>query len=183
MPVSCNATIFAGPSVLSSQMNGASVAEPQSGSRRNSFDMVIAVANERAANDALAESSTEVVPEANSGMSTFETFEPRCPITRRAAASYSQAETFEDIELQEWPTASRLAALNSDIAASTVETPPPSPKHTLQLPAVSQITRQGANVPPRSLLAKLWSSGSEPSLWEDMVTVLGAIRASKSATQ
>lgn len=167
MPASCNAPIFARSSVLSSQRNSGSVAEPQSGSRRNSFDLVIAVANELA--------STEVVSESNSGMPTFETFEPRSPTTRRAAAC-SQEETFEGIELQEWPTASRLAALNSDIAASTVETPPPSPKHTLQLPAVSQITRQGANMPPRSLLAKMWSSGSEPSLCGDMITVLGAVR-------
>lgn len=163
-------------------MNGASVAEPQSGSRRNSFDMVIAVANERAANDALVKSSTEVIPEPNSGMPTFETFEPRCPTIRRAAAR-SQEETFEDIELQEWPTASRLAALNSDIAASTDEIPPPSPKHTLQLPVVSQTTRQGANVPPRSFLAKMWSSSSEASLWEGMISVLGAVRALKGANK
>lgn len=182
MPVSCNAPIVAGSSVLASQINSGSVAEAQPASRRNSFDMVIAVANERAANDALADTSAEVTPECSSRMPTFGSFESRCPTTRRATAC-NQEETFEDIELQEWPTASRLAALNSAIIASNVETPPSSPKHTLQLPTVSQTTRQGVNVPPRSLLARMWASKSEPSLWEDMIAVLGAVRALKGANK
>lgn len=142
--------------------------------------MVIAVANERAANDALTSFPPELMPESSSAMPTFETFEPRCPTTQRAAAC-SQEEAFEDIELQEWPTASRLAAINSAIAASSAETPPSRPKHYLAVAGGVSNHETGRQCPPRSLLARIWASDSERSLWEDMITVLGAVRALKGA--
>ena len=87
-------------------------------SRRNSFDMVIAIANERAS----ADSQGDVTPQASSSVSSdsssSSTSSESCAQRSRNSDSFdlesqSWRDSFEDVELQDqfWPTASRLAAM------------------------------------------------------------------------
>lgn len=114
--------------------------------------MVIEMANALAADHASTSSTnTAVEPQVSSTMPTYMSSRtPSLPIRRPAPCN--QVDDFEDIELQEWPTASRLAALNSAIAANSGDI-----DSTLQ-----------------SLQDQM---NAEPSLWQDMVTVFGAVRS------
>jgi len=103
---------------LASQVN----AQPASG-RKNLFDLVIAVANDRAAADFMngttAQASTAAFNELSSCSSARDLHSPKS----ESFDVESETGSIEEVDLHDWPTASRLAATNSDFAASRTSAP------------------------------------------------------------
>jgi hypothetical protein len=96
--------------------------------RKNSFDLVIAVANDRAAADSVNGTTVQASTAAVDGSTPYSPDReslarvPSCQKSKIFDVE-SQMGSFEEIDLQEWPTASRIAATNSDFAAFQASTP------------------------------------------------------------
>lgn len=149
----------AGPSTHSPSQKGSGITpqgevtsyrQVQSGSRRNSFDFVVDTAN------AQAEQSNEV--DDSNHQPAVKPFGPRSSAEQSAILrADSQTDTWEDIELQEWPTASRLAAMNSAIASSSSSGAPSSlPQHSRSSTAAAPSSQSSGNAHPGSFLSRLW---------------------------
>jgi hypothetical protein len=115
--MSANNSLYSSPASSSSSVangfTGQGRAFPTS--RRNSFDMVIATANDRAATATRSNATTQALV-GDSG--SHNSARGACTSRDRNSASFeveSQTwkDSFEDVELQDqlWPTASRLAAM------------------------------------------------------------------------
>lgn len=102
-------------------------------SRRNSFDFVVDTANARAASDGPADNSSQApTPDDKATGSRYS--------SRRGFVSGSRSSqpfdvdieaqngSFEEIELQEWPTESRLAAMHSSVVGLAGDMPPSLPR-------------------------------------------------------
>lgn len=122
--MSANNSLYASPASSSSSVSTGLTAQLRAPpSRRNSFDMVIAIANDRAAANtqpgATAQASASAVSESSSSSPTRE----ECTSRNRKSKPFdveSQTGTvsFEDVEFQDqfWPTPSRLAALHAPVS-------------------------------------------------------------------
>ena len=92
-------------------------------SRRNSFDMVIAIANSRAAAGTEGGVTAQASSSAVSDSSTQESSGGDCTSRNRKNKSFdvesqTWTDSFEEVELQDqcWPTTSRLAALQAPVS-------------------------------------------------------------------
>jgi hypothetical protein len=102
-------------------------------SRRNSFDFVVDTANARAANEGPADNSSQApTPDykrTGSGYSSRRGFVSRSRSSQPFDVDIeAQNGGFEEIELQEWPTESRLAAMHSSVVGLTGHMPPSLPR-------------------------------------------------------
>ncbi|KAM0719440.1 hypothetical protein Q7P37_005345 [Cladosporium fusiforme] len=149
--------VAAGPSTPQSLLTGSE--------RRNSLDEVIAVATARAAEDPQEQAlSTDMGEQATESAPAL--YSPFSPCYTPGA----DPNMFEEIELQDWPVTSQVSAINL-VSAVLNSTPPSSPKHVSQLPSVSDATRNSTHSP----------SGAMTGLWDDLLTVLAALRARRNA--
>lgn len=147
----------AGPSTHSPSQKGSGITpqgevtsyrQVQSGSRRNSFDFVVDTANAQAAQSAEADSPND---------EPAKPFGPRSSDEQSAIPKAdSQTDTWEDIELQEWPTASRLAAMNSAMASSSSSAPPSLPLHSRSSTAAVTSSQNSSDAQSGSFLSRLW---------------------------
>lgn len=92
-------------------------------SRRNSFDMVIAIANDRAAANTQSDITAQASVSAAGGSSSSSSTREECTSCSQRSKPFdlgSQTWTgsFEDVEFQDqfWPTPSRLAALQTPVS-------------------------------------------------------------------
>lgn len=152
-------------------------------SRRNSFDVVVNVLNTHASNDA----PNIVAPNVPSS-----TVNESCPYWARGPFAprsrdrqpvdiESQAETFEMIDLTEWPRESRLGATNPAVAAFAPQPPPPLPRQIIQQPETSNIVRQAPNAPSPAPMSRTSDLNAEIGLWDDLVAMFGAMLTGKIA--
>lgn len=190
MSASQNLCVTADPSTSQSLMLG-SVAVTQSGdvalapnsptSRRNSFDQVIALSNARAVEDPQPQAATTPDKAQITVDSTSEADHQEVPALyspfNTDYTNSPDANIFEEIELQDWPVTSQVSAINLVNTVLNAFPPPSSPKHVSQLPEVSDAIRSSVNSPAGEMRAKLWASDGAPGVWDDLITVLEAIRA------
>lgn len=145
-----------------------------SASRRYSFDLVIAVANTRAETDTLnsinSQASTSTVNEPSPHGSARENIAPRSRQSQPVDLE-SQAGSFEEIELQEWPTSSRLAAMNSAIVA--FQSPVTARRQNYQQTEVSYTTGQSSEEAALAAASRKRERTSEGSLWKCLIAVFG----------
>jgi hypothetical protein len=174
MPVSNHTSADSGPSTCSFPQVGSGLTTQacnSATSRRNSFDMIFDAAKTQAASPQASSSSGNESSPYWSGRSSL-TSRGR---NRQAADIENQTKTFEDIELQDWSTASRPAAMNTDIPALAAHTPPASTRQSRQPPlSPDAMTRALAASPPKTS-----DLNGEVSLWDDLVAMMGAMFTGK----
>jgi hypothetical protein len=174
MPVSNQTSAGSGPSTYSLPQAGSGLATQacnSAPSRRSSFDVIVDAAKTQAA-----------YPQASSstGNESGPYWSDRSSLTSRgrnkqAVDIENQAETFEDIELQDWPTASHPAVMNTDTTALAAQTPPVSTRQPRQPPLSSDAMRRAlAASPPKSS-----DLNEETGLWSDLVAMMGAMLTGK----
>lgn len=124
--MSANNSLYTSPASSSSTVANAVTDQfgAPSTSRRNSFDMVIAIANSRAAADTESDVTAQASSSAVSGSSPQDSARKDCTSRNRKNKSFdvesqTWTDSFEEVELQDqcWPTASRLAALQTPVSA------------------------------------------------------------------
>jgi hypothetical protein len=174
MPVSNHTSAEPGPSTRSFPQVGSGLAAQNSNtarSRRNSFDMILDAAKTQAASPQASLSSGN---ESGPYWSDRPSLTSRAP-NRQAADVENQAETFEDIELQDWPTASRPA---TDVPALAVQAPSAPTRQLSQSPqpplSPDAMRRALAASPPKSS-----DLNGEVGLWDDVVAMMGAMLRGK----
>lgn len=93
-------------------------------SRRNSFDMVIIIANGRAAANTQSEATAQASASAASESTSSSSTRGECTSRNRKSKPFDVesligTDSFEDVEFQDqfWPTPSRLAALQTPVSA------------------------------------------------------------------
>jgi len=106
-------------------------------SRRNSFDFVI--------------DTTNAEVDVTNDLTAVKPLAPSTPAHQPADSRKSpKTETWEDIELQEWPTASRLAALSAN-------TPSTLPHHNRRMPvSMAAAPQTSGNLQSGSFLTRIW---------------------------
>jgi hypothetical protein len=150
-------------------------------SRRNSFDMVMDMANAPAAGNITSngndpQTSCSTVNESSPYQTTSASSSSvTCSRTKKSVDHGSQEDTFKEIELQEWPSAERLAAMNSAIAGSFVQAHPTFPGRVCQPSPVSESTRQPLDRPSSDLASGTQSETEEIGLWGEVVAILGSM--------
>jgi hypothetical protein len=174
MPVSNHSSADPGSSTRSFTQVGSGLAAQNGNttrSRRNSFDMIFDAAKTQPASPQASSSS---------GNESGPYWSDRLGLTsrgrdRQAADVENQAETFEDIELQDWPTASRPA---TDIPALVAQAPLAPTRPSFQPPQPPQppdaMRRALAASPPKSS-----DLNGEIGLWDDLVAMMGAMLRGK----
>lgn len=136
--------------------------------RRNSFDFVIDMANARAAEENTVVSSGQA---SSSGINTTDSpWPPRgssLPKTRRRQPFdvdiEAQKGTFEEIEMQDWPTESRIAAIDSSFAEALTDP-------TAQLP---EGTKRKVNVPSPICLSTTSTRSRGCGFWRKVSDMIG----------
>lgn len=125
--MSANNSLYASPASSSASDTigdtGQPRALPASASRRNSFDMVIAIANSRAAAGTESDMTAQASSSAVSDPSPQNPAPGDCAPRNRKNKSFdvesqTWTDSLEEVELQDqfWPTASRLAALQTPVS-------------------------------------------------------------------
>jgi hypothetical protein len=174
MPGNNHTSADSGPSTYSLPQAGSGLATQafnMATSRRNSFDVIVDAAKTRA-------TSPQASPSTGNASGPY--WSDRSSLTSRgrnkqAVDIENQAETFEDIELQDWPTASPPAAMNTDTAALAVQASPASTRQSRQPPLSSDAMRRAlAASPPKSS-----DLNEETGLWSDLVAMVGAMLTGK----
>jgi hypothetical protein len=174
MPVSNHTSADSGPSTHSfSQVGSGPTTQTcnMARSRRDSFDMIFDAAKTQTASPQASSSSGNESSPYWSGRSSA-TLRGR---NSQAVDIENQAETFEDIELQDWPTASRPAAMNTEISALAAQAPPASTRQSYQLSLSPDAMRRAlAASPPKSS-----DLNGEISLSADLVAMIAAMLTGK----
>jgi hypothetical protein len=174
MPVNSQRSPVAGPSTRSFPQVGSGPTTQgcnSAMSRRSSFDMIV---------DAAKTQATSPQASSSTGNASGPYWSDRSSLTSRgrnkqAVDIENQAEVFEDIELQDWPAASRSAVVDTDTAALAVQAPPASTRQPRQPPLSSDAMRRAlAASPPNSS-----DLNEETGLWSDLVAMMGAMLTGK----